>query len=234
MATNEIQITLQQAERLGERWEFGLGPIWSDVSVLAERFWGTADSSDDASLSWHHLLMAVGNFKRQSPIRPNARVGIHGTQGTPRDSIKIPVIGPIRVDDVSSWQLLDDIPGVGVSTATALLSALWPDRHAIFDKLTAAAIVGLAAAEGRRHPILEAIDRGIDDTDDLGSLTFPQYEFYRSDILGWTHGPPSKIERALFELAKDKRLKVKKGVRRTWKQYGQVLVSVLESPESTA
>jgi hypothetical protein len=36
--------------------------LWDDVMLLAGRAWN-ASTDEDRLLSWHHLVMAVGNFK---------------------------------------------------------------------------------------------------------------------------------------------------------------------------
>lgn len=56
----------REVEHLSEAW--GNDRLWRDVLALADRFW---ESEGDLRLdSWHHLLLAVGNFKRQARVEP--------------------------------------------------------------------------------------------------------------------------------------------------------------------
>ena len=39
----------------------------------------------------------------------------------------------VTCEDQDTWSHLTEIPGLGVPTATAVLAALWPDKHMIID-----------------------------------------------------------------------------------------------------
>src|SRR5580658_1943668 len=118
---------------LGEDWADG--GLWDDVLWLALRFW---DATDEVARRrrWHHLVMAVGNFKRQrgrrlqpSPISP-----ADGLTSSPRFLEFQPpgTAGRVGRDDPASWTNLD-LPGAATATHTSLLAALWPDHHHVLD-----------------------------------------------------------------------------------------------------
>ena len=52
---------------IGSRWNDG--GLWDDALWLAARAWEDTDQ-DEHRHRWHHLVMAVGNFKRQQGRRP--------------------------------------------------------------------------------------------------------------------------------------------------------------------
>ncbi len=45
----------------------GFSTVWRNILWVAEQFWEAQAATDDVRRleSWHHLVMAVGNFKRQ-------------------------------------------------------------------------------------------------------------------------------------------------------------------------
>lgn len=111
---------------------------WPDIEILAQRFLeGNPDENGMATLAWHHLLLAVGNFKRRGGLIVPARLGNPGTVGTCPDEVAIPgATGkPVRFacEESATWPRLTETPGLGVPTATTVQSALWPSRHVIID-----------------------------------------------------------------------------------------------------
>src|SRR5690349_11284816 len=53
--------TASRAMKLAAGWDDG--GLWDDVAWLGEHFWAAAGPADRA-VRWHHLVLAVGNFKR--------------------------------------------------------------------------------------------------------------------------------------------------------------------------
>ncbi|MDA8309633.1 MAG: hypothetical protein M0Z46_03305 [Actinomycetota bacterium] len=124
---------------------------WQNLQALGSRFLAAADGPDDGGVEWHHLLVGVGNFKRQSPI--GVGVTIPSAAPPSRDSFTIPTRGqtvamtskvdPGNRQEPEMWRALTSIPGVGVPTATAILAALWRGEHFIFDRRVRFAVIGL-------------------------------------------------------------------------------------------
>lgn len=53
-----------QAENVSEK-------VWKDVTLLAGQFLAAPENDPQPYVAWHHLLLAVGNFKRSTgPIVP--------------------------------------------------------------------------------------------------------------------------------------------------------------------
>lgn len=97
------------AERVGRwasRWtDTGL---WDEVLLLANRVWAAPSSSDQA-LAWHHLLLAVGNFKRQGGRRIRPAIELPALAPVElTDTLVTPTGVLIDVDAVASWEALSD------------------------------------------------------------------------------------------------------------------------------
>src|SRR5690348_15695328 len=101
-------LTAELIETLAATWHDD--GLWSDIAWLACRFWG-ADGAGRI-VAWHHLVLAVGNFKRQ-PGRRLHPATLHdlAVQGsTRRAAVAVPTrSGELTVarDDARSWALLD-------------------------------------------------------------------------------------------------------------------------------
>ncbi|MDX6584605.1 MAG: hypothetical protein QOI10_3789 [Solirubrobacterales bacterium] len=212
-------LPLEQSQILG--WADAFGDtgkaLWADCARLADRFWGMPEGQERL-VTWHHLLMAVGNFKRQTPIHIGAGLTEFADElpARPRDVV-VPG-GPRRArDDVTTWRALTDLPGLGVATATTLLSALWPGEHVIIDRLAWRAAVGLRASEGLSS-------RGVapESGKHLPEVTWGDYVEY----LSWVRATarvegvkPQEVERTLYQLPR----KIPESKSRSWKQYGDLL-----------
>lgn len=61
-----LGVPVERIRLLGDSWSDG--GLWNDIAWLALRTWEAADD-DERRLRWHHLVMAVGNFKRQGGRR---------------------------------------------------------------------------------------------------------------------------------------------------------------------
>ena len=184
--------------RLAAAWDDS--GLWKDVQWLADRFWSTALS--DAALAWHHLLLAVGNFKRQGGTRicPSALPASPVTRSEQPTALTVPGTEPpvrLTVDDSLSWQCLSDaIPGVAVATTTTLLAALWPDQHVVFDRRVHQAANGLRIAAGR-----DGTPPVTPESQGPAKQTFENYQVVRGWVLDTsaaTGEAPTTVERALY------------------------------------
>lgn len=162
--------------------------------------------------------MSVGNFKRQTPIHVGECLG-HLSEGLPNPppAVDVPGGGWLARDDTSTWKALTDIRGLGVATATTLLSALWPGEHVVIDRFAWSAAVGRRASEGLNS-------RGIDpeDSGKLPEIAWGNYEEYLSWVLATGNEQevePRDVERTLYRLG----AKVRGEAGRSWKAYGDVL-----------
>jgi hypothetical protein len=131
--TTLLGIDCERLMELGSDWsDRGL---WNDVLWLSLRAWEATDEAQRRD-RWHHLLMAVGNFKRQRGRRlhPPSVAPVDELTFAPRraDPFDVPGVGPIGPENLDGWLNLG-VDGVGDATLTTLLAALWPDRHHILD-----------------------------------------------------------------------------------------------------
>lgn len=161
---------------------------WRVIRFLTERFvtLGADDSSSlDASLAWHHLLMAIGNFKRQAGRIQSSGFVTSEMKGTlSPDEILVPGIeSAIRRDDAWSWEVLTQVRGLGVATASTLLAAIWPEDHAICDRRALSAAVGLRGASGDWSGPLEWKGISPESAIALREPTWHQYQWYRSALM---------------------------------------------------
>jgi hypothetical protein len=120
--------------------------LWRDVQAAADRVHRALGT--DQEWAWHHVLLAVANFKAQMPVFP-ARlpplpVGENFKRG---DTLHVPVPGgplTLRSEDPRTWRELSErLSGLGVPRTTTVLSALWPGRHVIADWHALSAAVAL-------------------------------------------------------------------------------------------
>lgn len=130
-------LTISTLHRIGGTWSDG--GLWDDVIFLANRFWD-ANTNDVRLICWHHLVLAVGNFKRQPGrrLRP-VPLNIQNKQADVLRAAEIQVPGldsqSLNAEDLESWRALrHNLPGAGVPTITTVLAALWPDQHVILDR----------------------------------------------------------------------------------------------------
>ncbi len=120
---------------------------WSWVERAAAWVWSSPDSEQkrEAVVA---LLCAVGNFKRQAPIS----LGLEAPEVTTSQrsaSIELPGIleTPAIVDgSPQSVGVLTRVDGIGTATATTVLSALFPEHHAIMDVRSAPVAAAWARA----------------------------------------------------------------------------------------
>jgi hypothetical protein len=131
---------------------------WANLVLLGRRFLAATGDDGAGGAEWHHLVMAVGNFKRQTPIE--AGVALAPEPTPQRRSFCIPgtdhLIAATQADDPlhrsepDVWRALSDVRGVEVATATALLAALWPTDHFVCDKRVRRTTVALSCGAAWR------------------------------------------------------------------------------------
>lgn len=195
--------------RANEKWARSTSILWTPIEALAANLRAVSSGQDDPRLTrnaWAALLMAVGNFKRQAPIRidwepvaPGSRIS---PQLTKPSSIPWPfAAGSASIDEegAQTWELIDKLQGVGTATATTMLAALWPRSHAVFDVRAHNAAVGLSIALNGQIPP-HATGVTLDDAESLVQ-NWDAYGWYRGRLTDWSDGKDlSRIERTLFEL----------------------------------
>jgi hypothetical protein len=210
-----------RGRKLAAGWDDG--GLWDDVAWLGEYFWAATDPADRA-VRWHHVVLAVGNFKRPRArwLCPCRLEGIGRQQPNVATSFETPAGLHVYRDDRASWESLrSSLAGADVSTTVALLAALWPSHHFVFDWRVRAAASGLRlAANLEPCPGVKPSIAGGESS----PLDFEDYILVR----GWLQavGAPLGVsQRALFCLSK----KAGSDPSRPWSEYSRVLVSILES-----
>ncbi|HMQ25802.1 MAG TPA: hypothetical protein PKA98_07430 [Acidimicrobiales bacterium] len=187
---------------LAGRWDDG--GLWDDIAVLASRFWDAGPTpGPHRSRCWHHLVLAVGNFKREAgrrlrpaldtsdavAVRPGRSLVVFGTE---------PAV-VVAVDDRSSWPALSGaLAGAGVATTTTLLAALWDGQHLVFDRRVAGAANALRAAAGM------STAAGYEpDATAAPAISFAHYDVVRAWVRNHARATGVGVvvvERALYEL----------------------------------
>ena len=213
--------TAARAKNLAAEWDDG--GLWEDVAWLGEQFWAATDPAERA-VRWHHVVLAVGNFKRPQSrwLRPCRLKELPGRKPQFGASFETPEGLRVARDDLASWECLrSSLTGADVSTTTALLAALWPAHHFVFDWRVRAAASGLRIAAGLDPcpGVKPAIAGG-----ESSPLDFEDYTLVRA----WLQAVDSPLvvsECALYRLSK----KAGSESGRPWSEYSQVLVSILES-----
>jgi hypothetical protein len=203
-----LPVSARQIAQLS-RWTPPADRIWEDVRYLAIRFLA-CDRSDRTEwvIAWHHLVHAVVNLPRPlcpSPLNLEGRhAGVHHDPPgftfpdypqSPKD---------VMCDDTSTWAHLTAMQGMGLWTATILLSCIWPNRHVIMDPHSVQASVGLVYGNWVRNSGLDnASIRGIHASHDT------EWDFYgkwlRPTILATAENAsfsPLDVERALHYLGR--------------------------------
>ena len=198
---------------------------WADIEALAAEFLA-CDSSDakTASRAWHHLLLAVGNFKRRGGlILPPTLSAMRLVQA---ESCRIPgapqAIALLSCEDQATWARLTDTLGVGVPTATTLLSALFPCSHVIIDTRATRAAIGVGV--GARWDVTGLNDHELPDVAKRASYWQLYTEWYRPLVLATADAlgcEPVSVERALYCLD-ELTMKQLRGTNWFWTDYRPV------------
>jgi hypothetical protein len=228
---SEMLVLGVPAERIrafGSAWSDG--GQWDDISWLADRAWAAPDD-DERQVRWHHLVMAIGNFKRQNGrrLRPGRIAPAHTTEHTARhDGFRVPAGPEVICDDARSWTRLEQcLGGAAAATTTTILAALWPDRHHVLDWRVLAAVTGLGIHAGGQENL------GLAEAGSRTQLqpTLDHYAKVRNLLI--RHGnqaglPITTLERALYLMSG-----TVQGKGMTWAEYGAALAATT-APGSTA
>jgi hypothetical protein len=201
------------------------GGLWSDIEQLAWRFWLADDHA--RSFAWHHLVMAIGNFKRQRGRRlfPHLAAPIPEHLERVPNTFTVPSTGPavtVIVGEPETWEALSKaLPGSAVATTTTLLAALWPDDHFVFDWRVHAAATALRIGAGQ--------DAGGIDPSSTSSrpISFADYRLVRTWILDTAtieHRRVADVERALYRLSQEV---PPAKTSRTWQSYATEVSATL-------
>lgn len=220
-----LGVPVERIRLLGDSWSDG--GLWDDIAWLALRTWEAPDD-EERRLRWHHLVMAVGNFKRQGGrrLRPVqlASVLAFGSASR-RDQIHIPGGPMVACEDLASWKELErSLHGAAAATTTALLAALWPTRHYVLDWRVLAVVAGLDAVDGSNLGLVEPESR---------RSIMPTLDIYckvRRLLIRLAVDadlPVSTVERALYVISRGVR-----GKGMTWTEYGSALRSVHDRRET--
>ena len=207
------------------------GGLWNDIQLLADRFFDASEA--EKPFRWHHLVMAVGNFKRQGNrrLRPNLlALPPHSSEHPTRPStFVVPSGGTLAEEDPASWAaLMHGLTGAAVPTTTTLLAALWPDSHFVYDWRVHQAANGLRAAA--------SLPTTADVTaagSTAGMNTLDHYGIVRGWLLQAASDSGESlpdVERALYRLSQ----KVKSVPGRTWTDYGARLAEAAADALSVA
>ncbi|CAN5881785.1 hypothetical protein BH24ACT15_BH24ACT15_05340 [soil metagenome] len=197
--------------------------LWRDIELLAGEFWRS--QPDNQLRAWHHLLMAVGNFKRPGGtiIRIPTLEGTLPQDVEARPEVDIP--GPsdrLSVNEPETWSGLEDnTRGLGVATTTTLLSALWPGHHVVIDQRALRAAIARSVNEWQPSFPLQDTDKRVD---------WPCYGWYRPKLLHTAKAEccaPVEVERALFML--DRKVPRKREGTRSWGKYAEDIDGILRS-----
>ena len=149
---------------------------WPNVQRSAMQFWDAQRCGDELAkaMTWHHLVMSVGNFKRQggsiSLLELPSSLEPTGLDGDPLEECNVlvrsrisGVTSAIRLsaDDPMTWRLLDQVDGLAVATSTTLLSALWPGRHFVIDVRDLNAAIALDYVEAQAMGVNPGSQRNV-------------------------------------------------------------------------
>jgi len=198
---------------------WGDGGLWQDIEQLAARFWLAEERN--RSISWHHLVMAVGNFKRPRGrrLRPNLGASLADHGHTERGAFIVPGTDPgvvVAPGEPDTWEALSRaLSGSAVATTTTLLAALWSEAHFVFDWRVRAAATALRISAG--------LDPGDVDPDSCASppVTFADYiriRVWLLDTAAVEGRRPAEVERALYSLSQQVGPSNRS---RTWRSYAK-------------
>jgi hypothetical protein len=167
---------------------------WRNIRILASRLPDAHERCDPET--FHHLLLAVGNFKRQAgDIHLPVELAGYVAERQPGWLVLPGDLGRLDRDVPATWKRLEErVPGLGIPTTTCLLAALWPAHHAIMDVYDRRAAVALQI--GRRSQN----DRRL-DTARIPSHEWWFYDWFRQTLIctADTVGcEPVLVERALY------------------------------------
>jgi hypothetical protein len=171
--------------------------------------------------------MSVGNFKRSTGPMVPIYLSTKSRTFKPPSRFDFPELSggihTVAKARPTTWRFLTSVNGLGVPSATTLLSAVWPEAHIIIDVRDTRAAVAVLRGSAWRGKALDGMDL---PTRDAGDDTYwDVYEaWFRPTVLQTSEATktagvpcsPLEIERALYELDK----KVMKTLPRTWSRSG--------------
>jgi hypothetical protein len=196
-----------------------------DIQILADRFL-RCDPADvsTATLAWHHLLMAIGNFKRRGGFI--VAQPLVEALGQPADRPSEIIIPGLRGNDAvvvchkpSTWPRLNKIRGLGVPTATTVLASIWPNSHVIMDSRDTRAALGLGADTLWNVNGLERAQ--FPDRSRSSQWRLYCEWFQPTTMQTAVNKAPLAVERALFRLDERTIRGLAKHGRWTWTEYRQ-------------
>jgi hypothetical protein len=209
-----LGVPAERIRALGETWDDG--GLWNDILWLA-LLARTATDDRERRMRWHHLVMAIGNFKRQRGRR------LRPSQISPADNLTYTANadhfnGPddltISRDDADSWQRLEDsLAGAATATTTTILAALWPDSHHILDWRVLAAVAGLGLVAGGESD-LDLVTAGGRDPLPPALDLYPRVRILLIRQSAGASVPLRTTERALYIMSR-----AVKGRGTTWAEY---------------
>lgn len=223
MTLKDLPIDRSVVAKLGVKWSDG--GLWDDILSISNQLWEAGEANRLAR--WHHLLMAVGNFKRQAgrrihPPRLSDAVSVRPASGR---TLQIPgSTRELHRDDPDTWVTLLGVRGMGTATTTTLLAALWPEDHHVLDwrVLNMACVLTLDTPNDlgfvRRedssgikpdlvahYPLVRELLRSFAQANDLALVT---------------------VERGLYNLSRT--VKTEKG--RSWAEYSTAVYRAAKEP----
>jgi hypothetical protein len=217
-------LTAARATALAGAWDDG--GLWDDVCWLAQRCW-REQQTQLAPLGWHHLVVAVGNFKRQSGrrLRPCRINDLPQAKATRAERFVLPSGLVIHREREETWRQLEAaLPGAALATTTTLLAALWPDDHFIFDWRVEAAANALRINAGLSPTKWAEVEM---EGGKRTSSGFNDYAVVRSWLKTIDDCPLRTAERALYRLSQT--VKTVRG--RSWPDYAKAVATKLETAE---
>lgn len=228
----------ERVRKLASRGNRGFSIVWPNILWVAEQFWQAQSNGavEERLETWHHLVMSVGNFKRQGGTQiclleaVPAGKSLAASENRP-ESCRVQLMSGgvvLQRDEPATWARLNEVKGLGLATATTLLSALWPGTHAIMDRRDLNAAIALSFAETVNQGCVDPGSRkGI-------QVSWNRYQWLREKLLAKTAELSVAdqeirlvdVERALYAL--DRRVeRVKAQPTYSWSEYAEALDLVL-------
>jgi hypothetical protein len=194
-----------------------LAALRSDVQLLADSVHVSTGAARE--LAWHHVLLAVGNYKAQAPLfvsafpdTPEPKIVQRGQTLAVRAGDERLEVG---VEAPSTWRELEArIDGLAIPRTTTVLSALWPGQHIIMDWRSLSAALALTGARlGWDQSLVDPASTT------PASMSWPSYEWYRGAVAGCAARvgkSPVDVERVLWQVGREA-----PGI--TWAAYAELI-----------
>jgi hypothetical protein len=166
----KFKVPISRIRELADTWDregMGGNELYQSLDQLAALFWSRYMNrvqrrqwDRDLRRNWHHLLLAVANFKRQQSSRIIPFPALQTAESLSKqlvraDRIHIPELGQIsRVPLLEELETFTErLIGVGVPTGSLLLAVLWPDDHLMMDRrvLHVATVIDEAGSQHLRR-----------------------------------------------------------------------------------